>query len=256
MKAATEEFLYLLMWTTEFLIRPSWRTLDDSFEAWAYRQGLSRRLRELERLKLIESRCRSGQKRIYRLTAAGRRIALAGVDPVQRWTRRWDGRWRLILFDVPESENRERVHLRRTLRRLGFGYLQHSVWLSPDPLEAIRGQLVGLKTDVESLTLFEGQPCGGETDRDLVAGAWDFAVIAQRYEAWERVADSVPALTAATRANPANLRAWAARERAAWGAIVACDPFLPESLLPAHYRGRSAWERRANLLNSLGRAFG
>ncbi|OHE89023.1 MAG: hypothetical protein A3G75_07645 [Verrucomicrobia bacterium RIFCSPLOWO2_12_FULL_64_8] len=255
MKPATEEFLYFLVWTAELLLRPSWRALDNSFETWAYRQGLSRRLRELERLKLIESRVRKGEERIYRLTTIGRRVALAGVDPTQRWARHWDGHWRLVFFDVPETKNHERVRLRRALRALGFGYLQNSVWLSPDPLENVRSQLAGLKTDVESLTLFEGRPCGGESDRDLVAGAWDFETIDGCYVLWERVADAVPTLVAG-QIDPAALRAWATRERIAWRSIVAHDPFLPIALLPAGYRGRHAWERRAHLLNALGKALG
>ena len=253
MKAATEEFLYLLLWSAEFLVRPSWRTVSDSFESWAYRHHLTRRLAELERLKLIESRPARDAKRVYRLTTEGRRLALAGVDPLHKWARSWDGRWRLVVFDVPETKRRDRVRLRRTLRMLGFGYLQNSVWLSPDSLETVRQLLGGTKVEVEQLTLFEGRPCGGESDKDLVAGAWDFEKINQRYGAWNRVADSAPKPVAGL-FEPAKLRCWAARERAAWQAIVACDPFLPEPLLPEAYPGRLAWERRARLLNALGQA--
>lgn len=45
--------------------------------------------------------------------------------------RRWDGRWRVLVFDVPEKKRRERDVLRAMLRRLGFRYLQRSVWVYP-----------------------------------------------------------------------------------------------------------------------------
>jgi DNA-binding transcriptional regulator PaaX len=41
-----------------------------------------------------------------------------------------------VLFDVPTGQNAQRERLRRCLRDKGFGYLQNSVWISPDPLVA------------------------------------------------------------------------------------------------------------------------
>ena len=254
MKPATEEFLYFLLWTADTLLRPSWRHVvgPDSFEAWAYRQGFSRRLAELERLKLIERRTATdGTRRLIRLTTAGRTAALAGIDPTQQWTRGWDGRWRLVLFDVAEENSRQRQRLRRRLRELRFGYLQNSAWISPDPLEGIRAHLAGTAANVESLVLFDGRPAGGESDQDLVTGAWDFAAIRQLYDDWSRGAEAAAKIRTAPRDENA-IRAWAARERAAWSAIVARDPFLPEPLLPAGYPGRSAWARRVRLLTTLG----
>lgn len=45
--------------------------------------------------------------------------------------RRWDGRWRVLIFDVPEKRKHERDALRKMLQRLGFRYLQRSVWVYP-----------------------------------------------------------------------------------------------------------------------------
>ena len=256
MKPATEEFLYFLMWSADTLLRPSWRHVTgDSFESWAYRNHLTRRLAELQRLKFIEAReARDGTVRLFRLTAIGREIALAGVEPPKLWERRWDGRWRIVLFDMAEDRNRDRVRLRRSLRNLRFGYLQNSVWISPDPFDAIRPRLAKSAVNVESLVLFDGRPGGGETDQDLVAGAWDFAAISRLYEDWSRIADAAPDLARGAPADERTIRNWAARERAAWAAIAARDPFLPETLLPAGYVGRAVWARRARLLTSLGRA--
>lgn len=255
MKPATEEFLYLLLWTADTMMAPTWRNIvDGSFESWAYRKGLGRRLAELERLKLVERRPGPMDERIYRLTSSGRLAALGGVDPSLRWNRAWDGRWRLVLFDLPESENRQRVRLRRVLRDLGFGYLQNSVWLSPDPLDEVRAAFQGAASAVESLTLFEGRPAGGESDQDLVAGAWNFREIDELYTRWFRVAASAPAPEQVDPREPRGVRAWAQREREAWNDVVRRDPFLPAALLPAGYNGRKAWVQRTKLLTAFGRA--
>src|SRR3989344_567134 len=44
---------------------------------------------------------------------------------------RWDGKWRLILFDIPEIKRRSRDALRRKLKELGCYELQKSVFLWP-----------------------------------------------------------------------------------------------------------------------------
>jgi len=255
MRASTEEFLYFLMWGADMLMRPTWSNFNGSFEQWAFRSGLGRRLQRLELEKLIEQQAdRKGtslDERVCRLTESGRLIAMGGIDPAAAWNRPWDGRWRLVLFDVPESKNAERVKLRRVLKDLKFGYLQNSVWLSPDALTAHAGKMAGASVEVESLTLFEGRPAGGESDQDLVRGAWSFGVVQQRYEAWLKVAAKAPRGRLGGEAQWRLVRQWARNERSAWTAAVACDPYLPEPLLPAGYSGRKCWTQRIELLGNL-----
>jgi len=45
--------------------------------------------------------------------------------------RRWDGKWRVLIFDIPEQRKGLRDKLRRTLRIIGFARLQDSVWIYP-----------------------------------------------------------------------------------------------------------------------------
>lgn len=44
---------------------------------------------------------------------------------------RWDGRWRVLAFDVPEYRKGIRDKIRRTLIHIGFVRLQDSVWAYP-----------------------------------------------------------------------------------------------------------------------------
>ncbi len=45
--------------------------------------------------------------------------------------KRWDSRWRVLIFDIPEYRKSLRDKIRNTLRMIGFVHLQHSVWVYP-----------------------------------------------------------------------------------------------------------------------------
>ena len=49
----------------------------------------------------------------------------------QRPRRKWDGRWRILMFDIPERRKSQRERIRETLRSIGFVLLQDSVWVYP-----------------------------------------------------------------------------------------------------------------------------
>lgn len=48
---------------------------------------------------------------------------------------RWDGRWRLVLFDIPDKMRPASERFRSALIRLGLKKLQGSVWVSRLPCE-------------------------------------------------------------------------------------------------------------------------
>ena len=50
---------------------------------------------------------------------------------------KWDGRWRLVFFDIPHDERLTRDAMRRKLKELGFLQIQKSVYLHPYECYAI-----------------------------------------------------------------------------------------------------------------------
>ena len=253
MKAKTEELLYLLLWAAETAARPTFRNLTESFEGWAYRNGLLQQLAALEKAQWVESQGERPVDRVHRLTEAGRQMALGGCDPVTRWNRPWDGQWRMILFDVPQKKASARTRLRRSLAERGFGYLQNSVWITPDPLTGERAALGAGHVDVESLLLLEARPCAGESDADIVAGAWNFDAINDRYDRHAAVLDSLPPQPLRDEAAAKRWHRWMREERLAWLEVTSLDPFLPEVLHPPGYRGMKAWKRRLEIMGEAGR---
>ncbi len=45
--------------------------------------------------------------------------------------KKWDGRWRMLIFDIPEHKRSVRDDIRQTLLHIGFIKVQQSVWVYP-----------------------------------------------------------------------------------------------------------------------------
>lgn len=253
MQPKAEELLNFLLWSASKLMRPTFRNLMDSYEGWAYRNGLARQVSIMEKKGLIERERNSPESRICRLTAQGRLHALGGRDPEAQWARPWDGRWRMVLFDIPLKQSSHRKRMRRYLRSRGFGCLQRSVWLTPDPLDEERSVLARGEVDAGSLVLIEFRPCAGESDGDLVSAGWDFRKINGRYASHLRVLDERPRNPLSDDREAKKLRRWASIERCAWLEAIGIDPLLPRQLVPSGYLGERAWRRRIEVLREAGR---
>lgn len=254
MQPKTEEFLNMLLWTLDTAMRPTFRNLSESYEGWAYRKGILRQADTLARRGYLEWRSGGAtDARVYRLSERGRLHALGGRDPDYEWHRPWDGYWRMVLFDIGEDQAVQRDRLRRYLRSQGFGYLQHSVWISPHPLDNEKRSVAGLSADVESLILLEARPVAGESDQEIVRGAWDFGAINQRYAEHLKILDARPREPVLAPDAARKLRDWARRERCAWLEAVSSDPLLPRPLWPSGYLGPRAWQRRQKEFRSIGK---
>jgi DNA-binding transcriptional regulator PaaX len=88
----------------------------------------------------------SGLDRRTRLTSKGEKFAaLMGEGKLApKKPKRWDHKWRMLIFDIPERRRPTRAQLRITLMNLGFHRLQDSVWVYPYDCEDL---VTLLKTD-------------------------------------------------------------------------------------------------------------
>lgn len=79
-------------------------------------------------------------KKYVEITDAGRRaLALeeAKATKLAGAKRKWDKRYRMVIFDIPEQRRGVREQLRRLMRECGFLCIQKSVWLSPYDCEEL-----------------------------------------------------------------------------------------------------------------------
>jgi phenylacetic acid degradation operon negative regulatory protein len=251
MKAKSELLLYHLFWLADPTIGASTGRVDESFGEWAYKNGYLRQIQTLERQGLLKSSpVDKGAKRVVKLTREGMLRALGGMHPPDRWDRPWDGQWRMVLFDLPEEKRSLRNALRNELKAARFGCLQGSVWISPDPVDPLRASLRKSEAATRALVFFEGRPCGGIDDAELVSTAWDSDAVMHAYREHEACLKD---LLRVDTANRHQLFDWGNRERAAWTRCLKLDPMLPRTLWPTGYLGEKAWGNRLIALKKAGK---
>jgi len=247
MKAKTELLLYRLFWLAEKPFRPTYLNLEQSFEGWAYRNGLLSQIHRLEAQGFIEAlHDPASGKRLHRLTEAGRNAVYGGRDPEKAWDVQWDGKWRLFLFDIPEIDRSKRRQLTRALAKAGCGCLQGSVWISPFTSPAIEKLISSQDPDCTHLLLLLADSKGQKVDARMVAGAWDFDAINEQYENLDIILDQFPDIV--ERNTPEALEEWTAAEKVASRLAIQIDPLLPAALYPKSYVGRKVWKKRAKIL--------
>lgn len=121
-------------------LRREWKKIDQ--------RNFNRSIRRLADEKLIEEKMLSDGSFKMVLTENGKQQAralhLRSCSINFKKPRHWDGKWRIVLFDIPEEDRLFRDILREHLYALGFYKLQHSVFISPYPFEKPILELVAL----------------------------------------------------------------------------------------------------------------
>ena len=130
--------------------------------------AITRSLKNLREAGLIES-IYSGQNDYARLTKEGKKKAhsLELENDTALMSMSWDGFWRIILLDLPESRKSERESLRYLLKKANFVCLKNSAWISPYPYEHL---FMNIKKDLGLTTemmLFVTQFIDEETKKVL-----------------------------------------------------------------------------------------
>ena len=100
----------------------------------------ARFLRDLKRLQvreLVDYRESADGNIKLTLTKAGKQKILAyNIDDIKLNTqRRWDGKWRLVMFDIPHYKKKVRDVFRHKLKSLNFYPIQKSVFITPHECE-------------------------------------------------------------------------------------------------------------------------
>lgn len=122
--------------------------LKDKFKRGVFGQTLER-FKKQKLVKVVEE---NGMT-VVKITNRGRIRALRyKLDKITiQKPQKWDKKWRLVIFDIPETHKMMREVFRHYLKRLNFYQLQKSVWVHPypcfDEIEFLR-QLFGVGINV------------------------------------------------------------------------------------------------------------
>lgn len=93
--------------------------------------AIYRSLARLEKEQYLEI-SKKTNKHFFKLTPKGKN--LVELIKFSLGDEKWDKKWRILIFDIPEKYRKRRDFLRRKLKELGLKQLQLSVWITPYPL--------------------------------------------------------------------------------------------------------------------------
>ncbi len=98
------------------------------YGGWQYPLKKSQLAQGLKRLRdrgIIEEDRTNESEILFKLTMLGQDILGNKFDE-----QKWDGKWRVVIFDIPEEKRRIRDLFRRKLKHWGFKIWQQSVWVT------------------------------------------------------------------------------------------------------------------------------
>lgn len=101
------------------------------FNTWRLRQVLKR----MNQQKLIEIDYEK-EIPVIKISEKGKqRLLKFDIEEIKLNENHWDGKWRIIVYDIFSKKRQERELFRKTLKRLKFLQLQKSVYLTPFPCQ-------------------------------------------------------------------------------------------------------------------------
>lgn len=196
---------------------------------------------------------KDGRRSAYQLTPKGKLLLdeggrrLFGPRPT-----RWDERWHLVVYSLPQEMRAARHQLRTGLSWLGYGMLSPGTMIAAYPM----------RTEVQSLLeelgvepyadFFTESRLEIAVHAEIVSRCWDLPSLNQKYaqfidrnrSAFQRLVSSQTGSNGLPRDESFVHRFWATYE---YSAFPREDPQLPEQLLPNDWRGHEA----AELMNEL-----
>jgi DNA-binding transcriptional regulator PaaX len=138
MSVVKEKILLLLLAGLAFgftyLPHKQWQIIKEVAREWKKidEKALKEEIKKLYRSKLVERRKNPDGSFTFILTEKGKLKALTyHFQKIKIKRENWDGKWRIVIFDIPERIKRARDALRDKLKELGFYELQKSVFIFP-----------------------------------------------------------------------------------------------------------------------------
>ena len=101
------------------------------------REQIRNSINHLRQQKLIEYVCNKNGKTVIKITKKGEtKLRAFDIELMKiNKPKKWDGKWRLVMFDIPMRFTKGREALRYHLKELDFFQFQKSAWIYPYPCE-------------------------------------------------------------------------------------------------------------------------
>jgi phenylacetic acid degradation operon negative regulatory protein len=183
---------------------------------------------------------RDGRRTRWTLTPRAHRLLTEGAARIYghgRDHQEWDGRWLLVMRNVPERNRHLRARLRSRLTWYGLGSLGSGMWVTP-----WCGHEAEVATALEELGLVQGamtwvaRPGSLGDFESRVGDIWDLEGVAASYRAF------ISRVSGETAATSDEFFSSLVRLVHDWRHFPAADPGLPSRLLPGDWPAAQAAE--------------
>lgn len=141
----------------------------------------------------------------------------------------WDGKWRIVVFDISEKERKKRDSLRLKLVSLGFGKLQESVYITPLDILVDFKEFLRIENLYGKALVFEAKDVLGRNSKLVAACVWKLDNLAVEYEKLLEEACLIERNGGTNKGRE--------KLRNEYFQLLLKDPLLPKELLPSGWLG-------------------
>lgn len=188
---------------------------------------------------------KQGNKSYYFLTDRGvQRMDEAANRIYKMKPNEWDGKWRILMYTIPEDKRQLRDDLRKELLWSGFGSFSSGCWISPNDLEKQINRLVEKYDIDEYVDFFISEYKGPKENQSLVEKSWQLEEIENKYEEFiEKYSKQfIVHQSIISRGEMSDADCFVERTNLVheYRKFLFIDPGLPKELLPSKWNGNHA----------------
>jgi len=238
-------------WMTSGLIWWTARLMGMSAVAASIKQqfdhALSEEIKEAEEKGRLK-RSKAGGKWIWEWSDEIEMRMRGERDPEACWSENWDGIWRLFSFDLPAKKTKTRRRLLRSLKVLGFGKLQDSLWICPRRTQGVEDLLQSIDIPASELSFFEAKSLFGRDEDEIIFCSWPWDQIGENYANYlQEIAIMEKQMDETLDVETAGK--FIQKEAECWLNAIDQDPFLPRPFDPEGNDGPDAWKARQEFIH-------
>lgn len=188
---------------------------------------------------------KQGNKSYYFLTDRGvQRMDEAANRIYKMKPNEWDGKWRILMYTIPEDKRQLRDDLRKELLWSGFGSFSSGCWISPNDLEKQINRLIEKYDIDEYVDFFISEYKGPKENQSLVEKSWHLEEIESKYEEFiEKYSKQfIVHQSIISRGEMSDADCFVERTNLVheYRKFLFIDPGLPKELLPSKWNGNHA----------------
>lgn len=211
---------------------------------------VSQMISKMARVGEIQKEVIDGEP-VLKLTAQGWQIFNETVPLRKR--RKWDGIWRMVIFDIKERNRRLRDNLRRKLKELGFGKWQRSVYITPHNIMQEMNEFLEAKALFPKCVCLEAKRAGIGNDKELAARVFKLRKLNREYKRLTvKTEDLRTAIESKDLRSPKEARTEFGEIWDDFRELLLKDPYLPYELLPENWYAEESHDEFKRLVKVIG----